>query len=209
MSRRSVPYPTGQFLVRIPGHLWDAALEELRRYGTLDGDPQYRGSEGLVFFGGLIVNGEAQVTSLYCLDHEPQGGRVQVTPDEARWLLKSLRARDEKLIAQVHSHRGLAGHSWGDDQHATSFHDGFVSIVIPYFAHGVTSIDECAVLEYRNGTFVDLPAPQHSRCRVEPAVIRRRPLPPSTPGPAKESRWQRSAQRLKSIARKQRLAKSD
>src|SRR5204862_8073148 len=111
------------------------------------------------------------VTGLYRRNHAPQGDRVVVAPEEARWLLRTLRARDEKLVGQLHSHRGLAGHSPGDDVWATSFHEGFLSIVVPRFGAGVTAPVDCAVLEYRDGRFVPLGRDEvEQRIRLYPAT---------------------------------------
>jgi hypothetical protein len=173
VTRRSVAYPAPGYAVRAAAAIWTAALDELRRYATLGSGGWRRGSEGLAYFGGIVAGDEMIVTALYCLDHQPQGDRVIVTGAETRWLLRTLRARDEKLVGQIHSHRGAAGHSLGDDQHATSFHEGFLSIVVPRFGRGITTIDQCAVLEYRAGEFVDLDDDEaRRRIRVEPQVVR-------------------------------------
>lgn len=71
-------------------------------------------------------------------------------------MLRSLRSRDEKLLAQVHSHPGAAYHSPGDDDGATSFHDGFISIVVPEFARGEPNLGQCAVFEFAGGAFAQL-----------------------------------------------------
>jgi hypothetical protein len=146
VNRRGRPYPQAGFRLCLPDRIWQGALEVLREYAALGRGPFGRGSEGLVYLGGVVAEQELIVTGLYVLAHEAQGDQVVVGEAEARWLLHALRTRDEKLIAQVHSHRGRAGHSHGDDVHATSFHAGFVSIVVPRFAAQVTTVQECAVL---------------------------------------------------------------
>jgi hypothetical protein len=99
-------------------------------------------------------------------------------PEEARWLLQTLRARDEKLIAQLHSHRWLAGHSPGDDTWATSFHEGFLSIVVPHFGAGVSLPVDCAVLEYRSGQFIGLARAEVARrIQVYPETVERFSIP--------------------------------
>jgi hypothetical protein len=138
--------------------VWDAALDEVRRYATLDSPGSRPGSEGLVYLGGIPAADALIVTSLFRLHHEPQGDRVMPAPDQVRWLLAELRQRDEKLAAQLHSHRRSARHSPGDDEMATSFHDGFLSVVVPDFARRVRRIDQCIVHEYRNGVFRPLSA---------------------------------------------------
>lgn len=156
MTARTAPYPAPGYSARVPEAIWNGALETIRSYATRGQEPGPPGSEALVYLAGVVAGDEMIVTGLYLLNHAPQGDRVVVTPEESRWLLRTLKARDEKLIAQLHSHRGLAGHSSGDDAWATSFHEGFLSIVVPFFGRDAMTPVECAVLEYRGGRFVEL-----------------------------------------------------
>ena len=204
MRARSTPYPPPGYPVRIGDLIWTGCLETVRAYATRGAERGRRGSEALVYLGGVVAGAEMIVTGLYRLHHEPQGDRVVVTPEEARWLLETLHARDEKLVAQLHSHRGFAGHSHGDDAWATSFHDGFLSIVIPRFGAGVAAPVDCAVLEYRGGEFVELTRNEVARrIRIDPEIPERVPLPVTT-APVKEAPWRAFALRLKSIALKRR-----
>src|SRR5918996_2535405 len=111
MSARDVPYPPPGYPVRISDAIWAGAIDTVRDYAMRGDERGRRGSEALVCVGGVVAGDEMIVTGLYRLNHEPQGDRVVVTPEESRWLLRTLSARDEKLIGQLHSHRGLAGHS--------------------------------------------------------------------------------------------------
>jgi hypothetical protein len=204
MRARSVPYPPPGYPVRIGDLIWTGCLETVRAYARLGAERGRRGSEALVYIGGVVAGAEVIVTGLYRLHHEPQGDRVVVMPEEARWLLATLRGRDEKLVAQLHSHRGFAGHSHGDDAWATSFHEGFLSIVVPRFGAGVAAPVDCAVLEYRGGEFVELTRDEVARrIRIDPEIPERVP-PPVTSAPVKEAPWRAFAQRLKSIALKRR-----
>jgi hypothetical protein len=201
VTARAANYPPAGYSVRIPDAIWCGALDTVREYGTRGYERGRRGSEALVLFGGVVAGDEMIVTGLYRLNHEPQGDRVVVTPAETRWLLRTLSARDEKLIGQLHSHRGHAGHSLGDDASATSFHQGFLSIVIPFFGRDVTTPMQCAVLEYRAGTFVDLDENEVA-CRVQiyaPVTSRAAGAEPAKGG---ARRWSAFVQRLKSIARR-------
>lgn len=172
MSARTAPYPAPGYTVRLPARFWSQTLSILRTYGK--GRRRQLASEGLVYLAGIPAGSEMIVTGLYDVCHAPQGDHVIVSPDEARWLLRSLRERDEKLIAQIHSHRGAAGHSQGDDAHASSFHDGFLSIVVPRFARGDPRPHECSVLEYRSGAFAELsPASAQRRIHLVEGVWRR------------------------------------
>lgn len=206
MSRRGRPYPKAGFRLCLPDRIWQDALDVLRKYGGLGGGAFGRGSEGLVYLGGVVAEQELIVTGLFVIEHEPQGDEVVVGATEARWLLRTLRARDEELIAQIHSHRGRAGHSDGDDAHATSFHEGFVSIVVPRFAAQTITVQECAVLEFSAGSFRELTSEQVARrIAVHPQTVRR-PSATSIPhtNREEESLWTRFGRRLRQTARRQR-----
>lgn len=174
MTARAIPYPLPGFHVRIPEPLWTAALDEVRRYAALQAIGRRHGSEGLVYLGGIPASNILVVTSLLRLHHQPQGDCVRPTPTEIRWLMSQLRQRDEKLIAQLHTHRYGARHSPGDDHMATSFHNGFLSIVAPHFAIGVHQIDQCSVHEFSGGKFRILPADETvSRFSIPAQIIDR------------------------------------
>lgn len=202
MSARAQPYPPPGYPVRVPGPLWRGALATVREYATRGYEQGRVGSEALVYFGGVVAGEEVIVTTLYRLNHAPQGDRVVVTREEARWLLRQLRARDEKLLGQLHSHRGRAGHSFGDDAGATSFHEGFLSIVVPFFGQDVVVPAECAVLEYRAGQFVELDVGEvERRIQLYEPIVERIGVAPVE---RKEGRWPGFVARLKSIARRRR-----
>jgi len=201
MTARQTPYPAGVFHVRMPAVIWTAALDEVRRYARIDAQTARRGSEGLVYLAGVPTADALVVTGLFRLDHRPQGDRVMPTQPEVRWLLSMLQARDEKLVAQLHTHRHGALHSRGDDRMATSFHDGFLSIVAPNFADGVERLDQCIVHEYRNGTFRSLSAEETAaRFTIYDQIIDR----PQIPSTAEVAQWRRFVQRLRSIAHRRR-----
>jgi hypothetical protein len=179
--------------------VWTSALDEVRSYATVGIHDGRRGSEGLVYFAGIPTADALIVTAVFRLHHEPQGDCVKPTPAEVRWLLSMLRERDEKLIAQLHTHRHGARHSPGDDRMATSFHDGFLSIVAPSFAVDVERISQCIVHEYRSGTFRPLSANETAaRFTVHAQIVDR----PQHSAAEEPNRWRRFVQRLKSIAPK-------
>lgn len=201
MTARSTPYPPAGNHVRIPDVVWASALDEVRSYAAVALQNGTRGSEGLIYFGGVPTADALIVTSVFRLHHGPQGDRVKPTPAEVRWLLSMLRERDEKLIAQLHTHRYGARHSPGDDAMATSFHDGFLSIVAPNFAVDVERLDECIVHEYRDRAFHALSAKETAaRFTVQTQIVDR----PHHRAAEEPSRWRRFVQRLKSIAQRRR-----
>ncbi|MDF1597274.1 MAG: hypothetical protein P1T08_14445 [Acidimicrobiia bacterium] len=201
MTFRSHPYPPPGHQVRLPTPIWTAALDEVRRYSHLGGTRDHPGSEGLVYLAGVPAAAGLVVTAVLRLQHEPQGDRVAPTREEVRWLMSTLRDRDEKLVAQFHTHRNGAFHSPGDDQMATSFHDGFLSIVAPKFAVGIHRLDQCEVHEYRKGYFYAMTTAEvESRITVHDIVVDRLPeMLQKEP-----DRWHRFVQRLNSIALRQR-----
>jgi hypothetical protein len=183
----------------VPLPIWKDTLAALAWYGTQD-------SEGLVYWGGAVgAASEIQVLSLLRVNHDPQGYRAKPSQTASRELLRALRSRDEKLIAQVHSHPGVAFHSPGDDQFATSFHPGFLSIVVPHFARTVALIDECAVFEYR-GAFEELtPAEVHSRIHIyDPVVDLAPPQENASTNLEEKQSWKSLIRKLRSIAPKKR-----
>lgn len=194
MTARRTPYPAAGHTLRIPEDLWNEGLAELRGYGQLR-------SEGLVFFGGVVAaNDTIVVTSVLRLGHAAQGGTVVVSNDEARWLIRTLRERDEKLVSQLHSHAGAAFHSHGDDAHASSFHEGFLSVVAPHWG-AVAAPEECAIYEFRGGEFTEIPSVQAAaRVTLGPVSVERQP-PPWRHTSRKESWWSGLSRKMKRIAR--------
>lgn len=162
-ANRDLPYGGPGTKLTIPTEIWERSLAVLREYS-------HQRSEGLVFLGGVVNAAGAYVTGLYVPRHAPQGARARLTPEQSRWLLRSLRHRDEKLLAQMHSHPGEAYHSPGDDERATSFHPGFISIVAPDFGMEVDSIEQCAIFEFDGRTFGQLDD-RAARARVRLASL--------------------------------------
>lgn len=151
LRRRALPYPGAGMRLFLPSEIWQRSLRVVRAYGR-------QRSEALVFWGGVPLAGGVLVTGLYLPRHPAQGARVRIEPDAARWLLRGLRERDEKLVGQVHSHPDEGFHSSGDDRGATSFHPGFWSIVVPRYGRGVGAVTSCAVHEFDGQGFVSLDA---------------------------------------------------
>jgi hypothetical protein len=135
----------------VPEEAWLRTLEEIRMYGG-------RRSEALLFWGGILSASAAQVTGVYLPGHRPDGAHAALSKEESRWLVRQLHGRDEKLIAQIHSHPGEAYHSDGDDAGAASFHIGFLSIVVPQYGRGVACLSECAIFEFDGTRFTELKA---------------------------------------------------
>jgi hypothetical protein len=167
MSRRAQSYPGVGAAIFIPAEAWEQTLAVVRTY-------QRKTSEALVFWGGVVTGEAVQVTGVYVIGHDPQGGAVRPTPAESRWLVRRLRERDEKLVAQVHSHGGSAFHSSGDDERAASFYPGYLSVVVPQFGRGVHGLEDCAVLEFDREGFRGMDGEEVARrVRILPLVDER------------------------------------
>jgi hypothetical protein len=172
-TNRNLPYGGPGTPLVVPLEIWERSLAMLREYGS-------ERSEGLVFWGGVVNAAGGYITGLYLPRHAADGAHAMLTAEQSRWLLRSLRSRDEKLLAQVHSHPGAAYHSPGDDDGATSFHDGFISIVVPEFARGEPHLGQCAVFEFAGGAFAQLTQGEvPSRIRLASLIEDR--APPSQP----------------------------
>jgi hypothetical protein len=167
VNRRAQSYPGVGAAIFIPAVAWERTLAVVRTY-------QRESSEALVFWGGVVTGEAMQVTGVYVVGHNPQGGAVRLTPAESRWLVRRLREREEKLLAQVHSHGGSAFHSWGDDEKAASFHPGYLSVVVPRFGRGVRGVGDCALLEFDGGGFRGMGVEEVARrVRILPLVDER------------------------------------
>ncbi|MBP2252571.1 proteasome lid subunit RPN8/RPN11 [Halarchaeum solikamskense] len=121
-------------------------LQETQRYVEEHGN---RDHECYVFWAGAIAGDEAYVSTCVYPRVESRHGGVKVPLEKMTEINQELRARDQILLAQVHSHPGRARHSPVDEEKAVSFHEGFVSIVIPDFgATPVYDLRDCGVYTY-------------------------------------------------------------
>ena len=85
------------------------------------------------------------------------GASVTVTSQGDMDLLLALRA-EQRYVARIHSHPGLAFHSATDDRNPVLTHEGAVSIVVPFFGLGLRAgLAACAVFVLRSGVWTELP----------------------------------------------------
>lgn len=107
------------------------------------------GTEAYVFWAGAIADGEAYVTTCVYPTANARHGGVEVPLQKMTEINLELRDRDQLVLAQVHSHPGVARHSPVDEEKAVSFHEGFVSIVVPDFGETpVYDLRDCGVYVY-------------------------------------------------------------
>lgn len=134
-------------------YLQNSTLEEARLFFEDRGSVGCEGTAMIASDGTgtrLVIPGQEATPAPYCT--------VTVTTSGKLALAAAL-ARDERYVARIHSHPGLAFHSPKDDSNPAITHEGAISIVVPYFGLGLRhGLDACAVLVRRGPTWLDLPA---------------------------------------------------
>lgn len=79
-----------------------------------------------------------RVVQVHKPDQQAARDIFRILPESMRSLMKHLREDRLKIVAQVHSHPMEAFHSRADDEWAIVRHEGAISIVLPYFARGIS-----------------------------------------------------------------------
>ncbi len=120
-------------LLRCSSQLIDETLENLRAAGQ-------HGTEGIVLWLAKRPLAEgAAITEAFVPEHTAKVDMFHIPSSGMTAMMAHLRLRKLALAAQVHSHPGQAFHSRADDAWAIVRHEGALSIVVPYFAVGVTA----------------------------------------------------------------------
>jgi hypothetical protein len=111
--------------------------------------------------GTAMIAADGTATRLVVPDQEatPVPHCTVTVTTAGKLALAAALGRNERYIARIHSHPGLAFHSPTDDANPAITFEGALSIVVPYFGLGLRhGLDACAVLQIRSGRWVDLPA---------------------------------------------------
>jgi len=115
------------------------------------------GCEGTALIAGRLDEPASRLVVPDQVAHPVPWASVTVTPAGELQLAAALDT-DERFVARIHSHPGLAFHSETDDENPVLTHQGAVSIVVPFFGLGLrTGFDACAVLVRRGESWIDLP----------------------------------------------------
>jgi proteasome lid subunit RPN8/RPN11 len=123
-----------------------SVLHETQKYIEEHGE---RGHEAYVLWAGAIADNEAYVTSCIYPKTETRHGGVDVPRSKMREIIQELHERDQIVIAQAHSHPGVARHSDLDEKKPVSFHEGFASVVVPDFGETpIYDLRDCGVYIY-------------------------------------------------------------
>lgn len=137
---RGIPDRIEKFYV--PTAVLGETQEFIERHGA-------EATEAYVFWAGAVADGEAYVTTCVYPTANARHGGVKVPLQKMTEINLELRDRDQLVLAQVHSHPGVARHSPVDEEKAVSFHEGFVSIVVPDFGETpVHDLRDCGVYVY-------------------------------------------------------------
>ena len=128
-----------------------ATLEHLQTTGRC-------GCEEAALWGGhFSADGVGAVTTLYLPDTVVARGLVKIEdPQVLAALIDEVDAREEFLLAQVHSHPGEAFHSDLDDEGAICGDVGFLSLVVPDYARDLPPIADWATFELTGGGWRDV-----------------------------------------------------
>lgn len=125
--RRPVPDHIGRFY--IPQAVLQATDHTMRRFG------QER-RECYVWWGGYFTAGNAQVVTALWPEVATDYGRIHLTYRELSRLQTELRQLDQVLLVELHTHPpGGGGQNEVDAAHPAATYRGFVTVVVPDFAH--------------------------------------------------------------------------
>lgn len=151
LSRPYTPSGNGRRKRGIPDHIEKfyiptAVLRETQDYIETHGAEN---KEAYLFWAGAVADGEAYITTCIYPTANARHGGVKVPLQKMTEINLELRDRDQLVLAQVHSHPGAARHSSVDEEKAVSFHEEFVSIVVPDFGETpVYDLRDCGVYVY-------------------------------------------------------------
>jgi len=133
---------TGIETIEINQTQLEYAFKFLRYAGT-------KGVEGVALFAGITLDTVFHVKETIIPEQKSyileQGLMYAVDSNEMHRLNLELYKNEMQLIAQIHSHPGLAYHSEADNRYPIVDTYGGISIVVPNFATGEVSLKEAAV----------------------------------------------------------------
>lgn len=111
-------------------------------------------------------HGDSRVTEVVHPQHTASAVGYEVDSEWVNSFFLDLRRRKRVVRVQVHTHPALANHSEVDDEFALAPATGFISLVIPDFATGPTTLERThAVFMTPSGQWV--PAPPEELLAVE------------------------------------------
>jgi len=166
--RRRLRPPEQMSRLWVPLSVIHATSDEMVRVGK-------ERRECYVWWGGSFSGADfAHVTTAYCVNVRSSFGRVELHREELHALHQELQQRDQVLLAELHTHPpGAGGQNEVDAFHSASCYPGFLTIVVPEFAHPYFWDPRGAyVYEYqRNGSWREL-----SEDQIQQRIVVEEPL---------------------------------
>jgi len=125
--RRAVPDQIRRYYV--PLSVLEATDRVMRRFGQ-------EKRECYVWWGGYFTShGDGQVVTAFCPEAHTEFGRVHLGIRDLTALHSRLRALDQVLLAELHTHPpGAGGQNQVDAAYPAVTYPGFISVVVPDFA---------------------------------------------------------------------------
>jgi len=129
-GRRSIPIPDTIGRIFLPLSVLQATDGVMRRCGR-------ERRECYVWWGGYFLpNGSAQIVTALWPDVPTKYGHIHLSHEHLVVLHERLRELDLVLVAELHTHPpGAGGQNDVDAANAVASYRGFISIVVPDFAH--------------------------------------------------------------------------
>ncbi|HXG43487.1 MAG TPA: hypothetical protein VNJ71_01885 [Gemmatimonadales bacterium] len=137
-----MPERIGRYYV--PLAVLEATSRAMQRFGREQ-------RECYVWWGGYFTEaGDGQVVTALCPDIPTSYGHIHLGVCEIGALHSQLRALDQVLLVELHSHpHGAGGQNHVDAEHPAAPYRGFISIVVPDFAEPrLYDLRETYVYEY-------------------------------------------------------------
>ena len=134
--RRRFPIPIHPGHVYIPLSVMEATSRVMRRFGD-------ERRECYAWWGGSFnAGGDAQVATMYCPNIHTEFGRIQLDRHDLAALQMELRARDQVLVAELHTHPpGAGGQNEVDAAHPAATYEGFLRPWVLILARSGSSSD--------------------------------------------------------------------
>ena len=135
----------GSGTVRLPKPVLEETLSGLARAGR-------DGLESLAYWPGIRADSGYLVRRVLFADRFggfSSGAAFAALPLASAFKIgQEVHERGEIVLAQIHTHPREAFHSAADDAHPISCRPGFLSVVVPRFGRGISSVSGCKVYEY-------------------------------------------------------------
>jgi proteasome lid subunit RPN8/RPN11 len=103
--------------------------------------------EGVAYWAGRRVGDEYFITTCIAPTAQTTYGSFDTSSHTNAKVIIYLASASLELLGQVHSHPGVfVDHSDGDDERALMPYEGFLSIVVPHYAHrGMRPLAMCGI----------------------------------------------------------------